>query len=95
MLLDEHLTPGVPNYRLHACYRSHAHFATASTLTLRSSFNTTRLKVWDENLQAMTGFDHSMSESWTCRPVTVNNGSFDRGQIAVTQTISVCHRLRL
>lgn len=53
-----HLNCRIPNYNLRSCHNSHPMFARAPTLTLRSSFRTARLRLWDEQARKLIGFKH-------------------------------------
>ena len=51
-----HLTPHIPNYRLRAAYESSVLLQQAPRLTLRTSLECARLKLWDEDRGCMVGF---------------------------------------
>jgi fatty acid desaturase len=51
-----HLAPRIPNYRLRAAFQSSAQLQSAPRLTLRTSLECARMKVWDEDRGRMTGF---------------------------------------
>jgi omega-6 fatty acid desaturase (delta-12 desaturase) len=51
-----HLLPRIPNYRLRAAFESSPLLRQASRLTLRSSLQCARLKLWDEDRGCMVGF---------------------------------------
>lgn len=51
-----HLSPRIPNYRLAKCHRENSIFQSATTLTLRSSLQSVRFRLWDERHHKMVGF---------------------------------------
>jgi len=51
-----HLSPKIPNYNLERCHRENPMFHSAPTLTLRSSLNSLRLRLYDEDSGRMVGF---------------------------------------
>lgn len=51
-----HLTPRIPNYRLKACYDAIPALQAKKPLTLRDSFASLRLKLWDEERKELVGF---------------------------------------
>jgi omega-6 fatty acid desaturase (delta-12 desaturase) len=51
-----HLAPRIPNYRLRAAFQSSPHLQCAPRLTLRSSLECARMKLWDEDRGHMVGF---------------------------------------
>ncbi len=51
-----HLSPRIPNYKLPACHYENEVFHSIKPVTLRSSFRTARLKLWDEQRQRLIGF---------------------------------------
>jgi omega-6 fatty acid desaturase (delta-12 desaturase) len=51
-----HLSPRIPNYSLERCHRENPTFQKVTTLTLRESFRTLRLKLWDEEHGHMVGW---------------------------------------
>jgi omega-6 fatty acid desaturase (delta-12 desaturase) len=51
-----HLSPRIPNYSLERCHRENPTFQKVTTLTLRESFRTLRLKLWDEDNGRMVGW---------------------------------------
>jgi omega-6 fatty acid desaturase (delta-12 desaturase) len=53
-----HLSPKIPNYRLERCHKENPTFQQVTTLTLKQSFATLRLKLWDEEEGRMVGFSH-------------------------------------
>jgi omega-6 fatty acid desaturase (delta-12 desaturase) len=52
-----HLDPKIPNYQLRRCHESVELFKEVPTLTLRTSWRTIRLKLWDEQQRRLVGFD--------------------------------------
>jgi len=53
-----HLSPKIPNYELERCHRENPTFQQVTTLTIRESIRTLRLKLWDEETGRMVGFGH-------------------------------------
>ena len=51
-----HLSVRIPNYRLRECYESDPRLQQAPKLSIRSSLNSIRMKLWDEDQQRMVGF---------------------------------------
>jgi omega-6 fatty acid desaturase (delta-12 desaturase) len=51
-----HLSPRIPNYQLQRCHDENPVFHDVPTLTLRASFRTLRLKLWDEQTRHLVGF---------------------------------------
>jgi acyl-lipid omega-6 desaturase (Delta-12 desaturase) len=51
-----HMQPRIPNYRLREAFESDPLLRRAPRLTLRTSLNCARMKLWDEDLGRMTGF---------------------------------------
>jgi omega-6 fatty acid desaturase (delta-12 desaturase) len=51
-----HLSPRIPNYSLERCHRENPTFQKVTTLTLRESVRTLRLKLWDEEHGRMVGW---------------------------------------
>ena len=51
-----HLAPGVPNYRLEECFRSHPRLRETRWITLRSSLKSASLRLWDEDARRMVSF---------------------------------------
>ncbi len=51
-----HLAPRIPNYRLRAAFQSSPLLRRAPRLTLRSSLQCARMKLWDEDRARMIGF---------------------------------------
>jgi acyl-lipid omega-6 desaturase (Delta-12 desaturase) len=51
-----HLAPRIPNYRLRAAFQSSPQLQCAPRLTLRTSLNCARMKLWDEERERMVGF---------------------------------------
>ena len=62
-----HLNPGIPNYHLESCHRSHPSFDGIKPLTLGASLQSLRLRLWDDQLKRLVGY-----------PVTVRQRSRDR-----------------
>jgi omega-6 fatty acid desaturase (delta-12 desaturase) len=51
-----HLSAKIPNYRLRAAHDSHPMFRRTPVVTLRSSIETFRLKLWDTESEALVPF---------------------------------------
>ncbi len=51
-----HLSPRIPNYRLRRCHEENSMFHSVRVLTIRESFRTIRLKLWDEDRQELVGW---------------------------------------
>lgn len=51
-----HLAPRIPNYRLRAAFASSPLLQRAPSLTLRTSLQCARMKLWDEDRGRMVGF---------------------------------------
>lgn len=52
-----HLSPRIPNYYLERCHQAHALFQRVRTISLRDSFKSLRLRLWDEETHQLVGFD--------------------------------------
>jgi omega-6 fatty acid desaturase (delta-12 desaturase) len=53
-----HLSPRIPNYFLERCHVSDPLFQQVRPMTLRSSWNSLRLRLWDEASQKLISFRH-------------------------------------
>jgi omega-6 fatty acid desaturase (delta-12 desaturase) len=51
-----HLSAKIPNYRLEQCYRENTLFQDVNVITLRTSLEAIRAKVWDEDRKRMLDF---------------------------------------
>ena len=51
-----HLAPRIPNYHLRAAFESSPLLQRAPSLTLRTSLQCARMKLWDEDRGRMVGF---------------------------------------
>jgi fatty acid desaturase len=51
-----HLSPRIPNYKLAACHRENELFRTTTSLRLRDSLASLRLRLWDESARRLIGF---------------------------------------
>lgn len=51
-----HLSPKIPNYKLQECHEENPLFQDVQVLTLRSSFKTLTLGLWDEEQQRLLSF---------------------------------------
>jgi acyl-lipid omega-6 desaturase (Delta-12 desaturase) len=56
-----HLAPHIPNYRLRAAFESNPLWQQAPRLTLKSSLECARLKLWDEGRGCLVGFDEELA----------------------------------
>jgi omega-6 fatty acid desaturase (delta-12 desaturase) len=52
-----HLGPRIPNYHLERCHRENAMFQNVTTLRLRNSLRSLRLRLWDEERGRLVGFE--------------------------------------
>jgi len=53
-----HLSPKIPNYKLQDCFEANPIFQQVQPITLRSSFKSLRLHLWDEENRRLVGFGH-------------------------------------
>jgi omega-6 fatty acid desaturase (delta-12 desaturase) len=60
-----HLSPMVPNYNLERCYNENPVFRQSPTLTLRTSLQSLRLYLWDEEQKRLVGFKQAASQKGT------------------------------
>ncbi|MGE5682017.1 MAG: fatty acid desaturase, partial [Bacillota bacterium] len=51
-----HLNPGIPNYLLEKCYRKNPALQKAPVLTVRKSFRSMMLHLWDEEQKKLISF---------------------------------------
>lgn len=51
-----HLNPGIPNYHLESCHRSHPDFERIKPLTLLASLKSLHLRLWDDQLKRLVGY---------------------------------------
>ncbi|MFC2133074.1 fatty acid desaturase [Bacteroidota bacterium] len=51
-----HLSPRIPNYNLEKCHKENSELQKANTLTLRSSFRSILLTLWDESQKKLVSF---------------------------------------
>jgi omega-6 fatty acid desaturase (delta-12 desaturase) len=51
-----HLNPGIPNYHLESCHRSHPDFERIQPLTLLASLKSLRLRLWDDQLKRLVDY---------------------------------------
>lgn len=52
-----HLSPRIPNYRLHECHAANAQLQEATTIGLLESRKSVRLTLWDEEAHRLVGWD--------------------------------------
>jgi acyl-lipid omega-6 desaturase (Delta-12 desaturase) len=55
-----HLNSMIPNYRLMECLRASPDLQSLNRMTLWQSFKCVRYKLWDEDQQALVGFDRTV-----------------------------------
>ncbi len=53
-----HLSPGIPNYNLERCHKSHPMFQTVKPMTFLDSLKTITFRLWDESERKLVGFGH-------------------------------------
>ncbi|HEU4322274.1 MAG TPA: fatty acid desaturase [Roseiflexaceae bacterium] len=58
-----HLSPRVPNYNLEICHLSDPRFQEATTLTIASSWDCFRLKLWDEQRRELMPWREAVAEA--------------------------------
>jgi omega-6 fatty acid desaturase (delta-12 desaturase) len=51
-----HLSPKIPNYLLEKCYKENPDFQNSPVITLRSSFKSMFLRLWDEKQKKLISF---------------------------------------
>ena len=51
-----HLSPRIPNYKLEECHRDNELFRDIKPITLRESFKSVHMRLWDEKAGKLTGF---------------------------------------
>ena len=51
-----HLSPRIPNYYLERCYRENPMFQNVKHITLRSSLQSLRFRLWDEEAGRLVGY---------------------------------------
>lgn len=69
-----HLNPGIPNYLLERCHKSHPVFQQAPVLKIKSSLSCIRLHLWDEENKKLVGFN-------AVKKLKVNQFSLDQGSV--------------
>lgn len=52
-----HINARIPNYKLEKCYRENAVFNQVEPITFIKSMKTLKLRLWDEKLQKLVGFN--------------------------------------
>ncbi len=52
-----HLSPRIPNYRLHECHAANARLQEATTIGILESRKSVRLTLWDEDTNRLVGWD--------------------------------------
>ncbi len=58
-----HLSAKIPNYRLRAAHTTHPMFRVTPVFTIRSSLETFRLKLWDEESESLVPFPRRLDPS--------------------------------
>ena len=53
-----HLSPRIPNYNLQRCHESDPRFAQVTLISLRSSLQCLKFRLWDEQTGQLVGFAH-------------------------------------
>ena len=53
-----HLSPRIPNYNLQRCHESDPRFAQVTSISLRSSLQCLKFRLWDEQTGQLVGFAH-------------------------------------
>ncbi|HXC59945.1 MAG TPA: hypothetical protein VN645_11555, partial [Steroidobacteraceae bacterium] len=51
-----HLSPRIANYHLERCHNADPYFRNIRPITLIASFQSLRLRLWDERLHRFVGF---------------------------------------
>lgn len=51
-----HLSPRIPNYNLQQCHESDPRFAEVTSISLRSSLQSLKLRFWDEQARQLVGY---------------------------------------
>lgn len=76
-----HLSPGIPNYHLQQCHESHALFQQVQPITLKSSLQAMRFRLWDEQGKELVGYArmrqveaerHRIRHQARCLPATTD-----------------------
>jgi omega-6 fatty acid desaturase (delta-12 desaturase) len=68
-----HLSAKIPNYRLRAAHDSHPMFRRTPVVTIRSSIETFRLKLWDTESQSLVPFPHRAPNQVGALPAGTEN----------------------
>lgn len=69
-----HLSPKIPNYNLEACHNENAVFDEVIPMTIRSSFKSIHIRLWDEDRHRMIGY-HKESDMPAESPDEPSTGS--------------------
>ena len=64
-----HLSARIPNYRLRAAHEEQPIFAGTPVITIRSSLDTLRLKLWDEERGALVRFPRASVLDYEPAPI--------------------------
>ena len=74
-----HLSAKIPNYNLRAAHESHPMFRHTPVVTIRSSIETFRLKLWDEESESLVRFPKRVRSGRRDRVAPLREGSVLRG----------------
>jgi acyl-lipid omega-6 desaturase (Delta-12 desaturase) len=74
-----HLSAKIPNYNLRAAHESHPMFRHTPVVTIRSSIETFRLKLWDEESESLVRFSQRARSGRRNRVAPLREGSVLRG----------------
>jgi fatty acid desaturase len=75
-----HLSAKIPNYHLHAAHEQQPLFADTAVVTIRSSVNCFRLKLWDEERGCLVRFPRSAL-------VEYEHGRAERERVPVAESL--------
>jgi omega-6 fatty acid desaturase (delta-12 desaturase) len=75
-----HLSAKIPNYRLRAAHESHPMFRRTPVVTIRSSVETFRLKLWDTDSETLVPFPGRRTRSRTCGPGFALQAGYAQGE---------------
>jgi omega-6 fatty acid desaturase (delta-12 desaturase) len=75
-----HLSAKIPNYRLRAAHESHPMFRRTPVVTICSSVETFRLKLWDTDSETLVPFPGRRTRSRTCGPGFALQAGYAQGE---------------
>jgi omega-6 fatty acid desaturase (delta-12 desaturase) len=75
-----HLSAKIPNYQLRAAHESHPMFRRTPVVTIRSSIETFRLKLWDTESETLVPFPGRRARSRTCGPGFALQAGYAQGE---------------